>query len=420
MAVRGDVQPAVSGARGRAHHASAVAAAEGLRRGLPGRAGGRRREQRAACGGRGRRRPRLAVVFLAGDYDDAGVLPRLGGGGRPGRRGGRRRPLPAASRASAPTWWSATSTRCRRPTLERLEAAGVELVRHPVRKDRTDGEMAVDEALRRGAGELVLAGALGALDHTLGHLAILRRLAARGVAARLVAPRLTVRVFVAPGRGRSRRAGRHARLHRAAGRRRARSPWRVSTTRSSRGVLPQDACLGLGNAVVYAARASSCTRARWPCSSRTASETFGGARRGVRAAAPDARSPRLATWRPSCGPRRSSSFGVLPTQGVVHAVGRGLRRSARPRRGTSSSTPFWRSCSPSPSTTGGSAAAPSWARPRSPSVWGWRSSWCRRRCPTATARLGDALVDAAGAALGLAVFSAAARARARRPRWRRG
>ena len=59
--------------------------------------------------------------------------------------------------------------------------AGVELIRHPVRKDRTDGELAVDEALRRGAGELVLAGALGALDHTLGHLAILRRVAARGV-----------------------------------------------------------------------------------------------------------------------------------------------------------------------------------------------------------------------------------------------
>ena len=86
--------------------------------------------------------------------------------------------------------------------VERLEAAGVELVRHPVRKDRTDGEMAADEALRRGAGELVLAGALGALDHTLGHLAILRRLAARGVAARLAAPRLTVRVLAAPDEAR--------------------------------------------------------------------------------------------------------------------------------------------------------------------------------------------------------------------------
>ena len=67
----------------------------------------------------------------------------------------------------------------------------MELVRHPVRKDVTDGELAVDEALRRGAGEVLLAGATGALDHTLGHLAILRRLTARGVAARLVAPDLS-------------------------------------------------------------------------------------------------------------------------------------------------------------------------------------------------------------------------------------
>ena len=81
---------------------------------------------------------------------------------------------------------------------ERLAAAGVELVRHPVRKDLTDGELAVEEARRRGAGELVLAGALGALDHTLGHLAILRRLAMAGVPARLVAPQLTVRVLAAP------------------------------------------------------------------------------------------------------------------------------------------------------------------------------------------------------------------------------
>ena len=79
-----------------------------------------------------------------------------------------------------------------------LEDQGVELVRHPVRKDVTDGELAVEEALRRGAGEVVLAGATGALDHTLGHLAILRRLAASGIAARLVAPDLAVTVLVAP------------------------------------------------------------------------------------------------------------------------------------------------------------------------------------------------------------------------------
>ena len=40
--------------------------------------------------------------------------------------------------------------------------------------------------------------------------------------------------------------------------------------------------------------------------------------------------------------------------------------------------------------------------------------------PYRDCQFGDALVDAAGVALGLVVFSAAARARGRRPRWRRG
>ena len=40
--------------------------------------------------------------------------------------------------------------------------------------------------------------------------------------------------------------------------------------------------------------------------------------------------------------------------------------------------------------------------------------------PYRDCQLGDALVDVAGAALGIAVFSAVARVRGRRPRWRRG
>jgi thiamine pyrophosphokinase len=121
-------------------------------------------------------------------------------------------------------------------------------VRHPVRKDQTDGELAVAEALRRGARELVLAGALGALDHTLGHLAILRRLAARGVAARLVAPGLTVTVVAAPG-GAAVDAGPGTRVSLAP----LGSDAVVTITGMAypleRGVLPADACLGLGNTV---------------------------------------------------------------------------------------------------------------------------------------------------------------------------
>jgi thiamine pyrophosphokinase len=129
-----------------------------------------------------------------------------------------------------------------------LRAQGVEFVRYPVRKDVTDGELAVEEALRRGAGELLLAGATGALDHTLGHLAILRRLAERGIAARMVAPDLAVTVLVAPA---------EAALVAPAGVRVSLAPCGGDAIVSlsglayplDRGVLPADACLGLGNCV---------------------------------------------------------------------------------------------------------------------------------------------------------------------------
>lgn len=129
-----------------------------------------------------------------------------------------------------------------------LEAAGVELVRHPVHKDVTDGELAVEEALRRGAGEVLLAGATGALDHTLGHLAILRGLEARGVAARLVAPDLGVAILAAPA---------DVTLAAPAGVRVSLAPADDDVVVSLSGLeypldhgrLPADACLGLGNHV---------------------------------------------------------------------------------------------------------------------------------------------------------------------------
>jgi thiamine pyrophosphokinase len=130
-----------------------------------------------------------------------------------------------------------------------LAEQGVEFVRHPVRKDVTDGELAVEEALRRGAGELLLAGATGALDHTLGHLAILRRLAARAIAARLVAPDLAVTVLVAPA---------EVVLAAPAGVRVSLAPAGSDATVTLEGfdyplacgTLPADACLGLGNHVL--------------------------------------------------------------------------------------------------------------------------------------------------------------------------
>jgi thiamine pyrophosphokinase len=189
----------------------------------------------------------LAVVFLDGTYEDAayyrswaeaaGVVVAADGGARFLLAAGIVPDLVVGDFDSLPT-----------ADAERLTGLGVPVVHHPTRKDQTDGELAVDEALRRGAGEVVLAGALGALDHTLGHLAIARRLAVRGVPARLASPRLCVRVMVAPA---------DVALDAAPGTRVSVVPLGADATVTlegfdyplERGRLPADACLGLGNFV---------------------------------------------------------------------------------------------------------------------------------------------------------------------------
>lgn len=205
----------------------------------------------AAAGERGRP---LAVVFLGGEYRDSSwhralvaradlIVAADGGAGFLNGLG----VLPDAVVGDFDSLDPATALR--------LEAQGVALVRHPVRKDFTDGELAVDEALRRGAGAVLLAGGTGALDHTLGHLAILRRLAGRGVPARLVAPGLSVTVLAAPAA---------VGLAAAAGVRVSLVPLGDAAAVSltgleyplDHGVLPADACLGLGNHVVADGAAS--------------------------------------------------------------------------------------------------------------------------------------------------------------------
>ena len=206
---------------------------------------------RAGAGGGGRQ---LAVVFLDGDYGDpdwhralaarAGLVLAADGGARF-----------LAGLGVRPDAVIGDFDSLEPALAARLEVDGVETVRHPTRKDFTDGELAVDEALRRGAGEVLLAGATGALDHTLGHLAILRRLRARGVPARLVAPGLSVAVLTAPA---------SVALVAPAGTRVSLVPLAGDATVSlagldyplDRGVLPADACLGLGNHVAAGAAAS--------------------------------------------------------------------------------------------------------------------------------------------------------------------
>lgn len=63
---------------------------------------------------------------------------------------------------------------------QELEQAGVPVLRCAPEKDFTDGQMAVDWALDKGATDITLLGALGGrLDHLLGNVALLLR-AARG------------------------------------------------------------------------------------------------------------------------------------------------------------------------------------------------------------------------------------------------
>ncbi len=72
--------------------------------------------------------------------------------------------------------------------LARAEAAGSTIERHPTAKLHSDGTLAVDGAIARGADEIViLAGTGGRLDHTLTTIHLLRRGADRGVRMRAIA-----------------------------------------------------------------------------------------------------------------------------------------------------------------------------------------------------------------------------------------
>ncbi len=58
--------------------------------------------------------------------------------------------------------------------LAPLQATGVTIVRHPERKDKTDLELALEYAVRHGAGEILVLGALGdRWDQTLANALLL-------------------------------------------------------------------------------------------------------------------------------------------------------------------------------------------------------------------------------------------------------
>jgi thiamine pyrophosphokinase len=69
-----------------------------------------------------------------------------------------------------------------------LRAAGIEVIVHPTEKDESDTELAVTEALARGATSIVVIGAFGGqrIEHTMANLLLLCLPALASVDARLV------------------------------------------------------------------------------------------------------------------------------------------------------------------------------------------------------------------------------------------
>lgn len=72
-------------------------------------------------------------------------------------------------------------------SIRRLAEAGVETIRYSPEKDLTDTEIAMEEAIARGAGSIELIGVTGdRLDHVLANIQLLRRALGLGVEAQII------------------------------------------------------------------------------------------------------------------------------------------------------------------------------------------------------------------------------------------
>lgn len=86
--------------------------------------------------------------------------------------------------------------------VERLEAAGTRVERHPTDKDASDTELALGAAIAAGGTEIVLLGALGGarLDHEVANLLLIADPELGGVDIRLTQGGTTVRALRGGGR----------------------------------------------------------------------------------------------------------------------------------------------------------------------------------------------------------------------------
>jgi thiamine pyrophosphokinase len=86
------------------------------------------------------------------------------------------------------------------PALEELRRAGVPIELASADKDETDTELGLLAALRAGARDVTIVGALGGprVDHELANVQLLAHPAAAGVALQLLADRARLRLLAAP------------------------------------------------------------------------------------------------------------------------------------------------------------------------------------------------------------------------------
>ena len=147
--------------------------------------------------------PGRAVVLADGDAPDLSALDRAWPGWIDGvsivvaADGGLRHAAALGLRVDC---WVGDGDSVDAAELAPLEAAGVPIERHPADKDESDAELALVTAIRLGATDVTILGALGGprLDHALANIGLLAHPALAGRTARLLDASTRVSLASAP------------------------------------------------------------------------------------------------------------------------------------------------------------------------------------------------------------------------------